>query len=195
MCRERMFNSWAGILSPLGWERFPFKFSSERLRFGPKIYTEQMESPTTYWEEVVDLNEKKTKKTNQSSESGRNSSWTWKEMSCELKDVPHVRKCDMLLFSRDQSGSSPGLPPPAQCKVLAEACQKTAEGLSRSLLFYLSPRREKKQQHFKSRDRNGKINKDWLARAQRYSSGDMLFTMLLYSIRVCTINTETLFSP
>lgn len=76
-------------------------------------------------------------------------------MSCELKDVSHVRKCDMLLFSREQSGSLPGLLPPAQCDVLAEACQKAAEGLNR-LAAALFESVEKNQRHFKSRNQNGK---------------------------------------
>lgn len=111
----------------------------------------------------------------------------------------------MLLFSREQSGSLPGLLPPAQCDVLAEACQKAAEGLNR-LAAALFESVEKNQRHFKSRNQNGKDslaavcektkqNKNWLTRAQRNSSRDMLFTILLYYIRVCTINTEILFSP
>lgn len=61
----------------------------------------------------------------------------------------------MLLFSREQSGSLPGLLPPAQCDVLVEACQKAAEGLNR-LAPALFESVEKNQRHFKSRNQNGK---------------------------------------
>lgn len=164
MSSERMFNSLAGIPSPLRLNHFPFKLSSGGLRFGPKIDIQQMESPTTYWEEAVDLKEegKKKKKTNQSSETRRNSSWPRKEMSCELRDVSHVRKCDALLFSREQSGSWPGLLPPAVKSERKHVKQLQRASTARSCSRFSSISRATTKMEEIPRPPLVKIKQEWL---------------------------------